>query len=211
MADPLDHVSAWLLAGGEGRRMGGRDKGLVLHQGRPLAEWVARHMSAQAHSVNIIANRHQTEYESILDRATTAGPALRGRVLPDDADLPPQSGPMAGVLTALRHADTPWLWLNPCDTPALPDKLLPALAQVARQQQLDAVVAATSENPSEWRQHWLCCLISKRVCPHTEAAFVKGERKIGQWMQSLRWQAVCFPEAQAFMNINTPETTHGRD
>ena len=37
---PHHTVSAWLLAGGEGRRMQGQDKGLVSWQGRPLAAWV---------------------------------------------------------------------------------------------------------------------------------------------------------------------------
>ncbi|MFY9459111.1 MAG: NTP transferase domain-containing protein, partial [Aquabacterium commune] len=37
---PTHTVSAWLLAGGEGRRMQGQDKGLVNWQGRPLAAWV---------------------------------------------------------------------------------------------------------------------------------------------------------------------------
>ncbi|MCG2582034.1 MAG: NTP transferase domain-containing protein, partial [Marinobacter sp.] len=34
------HIAGLLLAGGEGRRLGGRDKGMVPWNGRPMAAWV---------------------------------------------------------------------------------------------------------------------------------------------------------------------------
>lgn len=210
MVDKALDVTAWVLSGGEGRRMGGADKGLMTYQGQRLADRVLRHMALHVSTVNIIANRHLPDYSRML-AGVHADHTVTGQALVDDPDLPAHSGPMAGIITALRHTTTPWLWVNPCDTLQLPKDLLNCMMRKAIGGDLDVVVAATPENPSEWRHHWLCCLINKRVCPHTEAAFVTGERKIGRLVQSLQWQAVCFPDPQAFMNINTPETHHGRD
>lgn len=211
MVDATRDVSAWILAGGEGRRMGGQDKGLVCHRGRPLVVSVMQVMAPHVERLHIIANRNQDQYRQLATQTLGAHEMSRWQVVSDDADLPSGSGPMAGILTALRHSHTEWLWFSPCDTPSLPNDLIFSMMRKAQEGGTDAVVATTQESPQSLRHHWLCCLINKRVCPDTEAVFVKGERKIGQWIQSLRWRAVCFPDAQAFMNINTPETPHGRD
>jgi molybdopterin-guanine dinucleotide biosynthesis protein A len=83
--------------------------------------------------------------------------------------------------------------------------------EVAQADDAAVVVAMTQESPCEQRHHWVCCLINRRVLPQTEEAFVKGERKIGRWIQSLRWRTVCFDRPEEFMNINTLETRHGGD
>lgn len=220
MAEPhrYENVEAWILAGGEGRRMGGRDKGLVHRGGRPLVAWVLDAVLPQAGAAQIIANRHAQIYTDLLRLASARhgqiGPRpdpTRPGVRPDDPDLPARSGPLAGVLTALRHSRQPWIWLSPCDTPALPAKLLHLMMQKAQATDADVVVPVTGTPPQDARHHWLCALINTRVCPHTEQVFAKGERKIGQWVRSLRWQTVPFADDTGFININTLETPHGRD
>lgn len=203
-------VEAWILAGGEGRRMGGLDKGLVKHQGQPLVKSVLDRVGPACPRVSIIANRHLSDYAALLGAAASEH-GLRTQARPDAPDLPAGSGPMAGVLTALRHSEAPWVWLSPCDTPRLPSDLLQRLMATAQQDDADVVVAMTQESPCEQRHHWLCCLINRRVLPQTEESFMKGERKIGRWIQSLRWRTVSFERPEDFMNINTLEARHGRD
>jgi molybdopterin-guanine dinucleotide biosynthesis protein A len=53
--------------------------------------------------------------------------------------------------------------------------------------------------------------VHKRVTPELAAAFVKGDRKVGQWIRSQRWVAVSFAPASDFENMNTLETLDGRD
>nr|WP_269089920.1 NTP transferase domain-containing protein [Aquabacterium fontiphilum] len=202
------------MAGGEGRRMGGRDKGLVHFQSRPLVSWVLDAMLPQAGSAQIVANRHIDAYSDELRSAC----ARHGRPAPapshvraDDPDLPARSGPLAGVLTALRHSASPWVWVNPCDTPALPAGLLHLMMQKALATDADVVLPVTGSPPQDARHHWLCALINTRVCPHTERVFANGERKIGQWVRSLRWETVALADDAGFININTLETPHGRD
>ena len=59
-ADP--QFAAAILAGGEGRRVGGRDKGLLILHGKPLIERVADALRAQVGAILICANRHAGEY-----------------------------------------------------------------------------------------------------------------------------------------------------
>ncbi|HET6788866.1 MAG TPA: NTP transferase domain-containing protein, partial [Aquabacterium sp.] len=50
-------IDAWLLSGGEGRRMGGLDKGLLLRDGQALAWQVAQALTPQVRQLRINANR----------------------------------------------------------------------------------------------------------------------------------------------------------
>lgn len=202
-------VSIWILAGGEGRRMNGQDKGLLRHRGQALVEWMLRAAEAWQMPVGIVANRHADDYRTHLDRHID--PTRQLGVHPDDADLPPRSGPMAGLLTAARHSTTPWLLILPCDTPMLPHELLPRLRAEAERAQAGVAVPITQPSAQESRPHWVCALVRKGETPMIERAFVNGERKIGRWIQSRAWVGVCFARDAEFENINTLETLHDRD
>lgn len=217
-----DAVTAWLLAGGEGSRMGGQDKGLVPWRGRPLAAWVLDSVAASnVHAIGITANRHIPAYQNVLSIRTTITQggvrlAAPGGVVPDDADLPPRSGPMAGIVTALRHSSTPWVLVLPCDTPRLPPDLLPRLLAAARQAQADIAVpvthAAHPQTGSDGtRHHWVCALMRRRLLDDAQDAFVNGERRMGRWTQSQAWVSVCFSPETDFLNMNTLETLNGSD
>jgi molybdopterin-guanine dinucleotide biosynthesis protein A len=56
-------VTGLLLAGGQARRMGGNDKGLLPLNGRPLAAWGLERLAPQVDEVLISANRNQAQYE----------------------------------------------------------------------------------------------------------------------------------------------------
>ena len=59
-----ERVAAVILAGGQGRRMGGADKGLVEYRGRPLIEWVLEVLTPQVDELVISANRNLDTYAS---------------------------------------------------------------------------------------------------------------------------------------------------
>lgn len=196
--------------------MQGQDKGLMPYQGRPLADWVLQSLAAQADVLCVSANRNLTAYEALLRRHVEGSsdrhprPAPAPAVRADDADLPPASGPLAGILTALRHCPTEWLLVAPCDVPHLPLDLAGQLMAEALRSHADIVVPSTRADDGGQHFHWVCALIHKGVCPHTEALFVTGERKIGNWVRAFNWSSVSFCDDAAFTNMNTPETLHGR-
>lgn len=204
-------VTGCLLAGGEGRRMGGRDKGLVPYQGRPLAAWVLDRLVAQTATQFAIANRNLPDYARLLQQAqatTTEGVPV---VLPDAPDLPLASGPLAGIITALRHTPTPWLMVTPCDTPRLPPDLVTRLLAEGVRCGADAVVPATVSTEGEQRLHWACVLLRKGVSAKLEGLFAQDERKLRVCIQALNWTSVSFADATGFDNINSLETLNGRD
>lgn len=188
--------------------MGGQDKGLVNHQGRPLAAWVLSSLARQTEALCVSANRNLQAYQAMLAAQHAADTAS---VWPDDPDLPPHSGPLAGIVTLLRHAPGHRLMIVPCDMPQLPHDLVARLLAQAVQDDADVVIPQTHAPGEPPRYHWVCALVHKRVSPQTLEAFVKGERKAGNWVRSLRWSSVCFADTDAFANMNTLETLHGRD
>lgn len=202
--------------------MGGADKGLQPWRGRPLAGWVVQALLTQTRdigSVGISANRNLPHYEHLLQgalqaRAHPLGIIASTGVHPDDPDLPLRSGPLAGILTGLRRSPSDWLQLVACDTPCLPGNLVARLLAAATQAGADIAVPCTQDlGPDglpEDRLHWTCALVHKRVTPDLSAAFVKGDRKVGQWIRSQRWVAVSFAPASDFENMNTLETLDGR-
>lgn len=209
-------VTGWLLAGGEGRRIQGQDKGLIDYQGQPLATWVLERLAPQCATLCIGANRNLARYQQLLEQRLTPvlkteHPTAPHNVWPDDADLPIRSGPLAGIITALRHAQTDWVLVAPCDTPHLPLDLVGRLMSQAMQTNADIVIPCTQNGTGEARHHWVCGLIRKRVCPDTVQQFVNGERKVGNWVRTQRWSSVSFNDASAFANMNTLETLRDRD
>ena len=64
MGISLQDLTAVILAGGRGRRMGGSDKGLVELEGRPLIAHILNVIAPQVGTVLINANRNAKQYEA---------------------------------------------------------------------------------------------------------------------------------------------------
>jgi molybdopterin-guanine dinucleotide biosynthesis protein A len=187
-----EDITGVILAGGEGRRLGGADKGLQELRGRPMVQWVLDRLAPQVGTVLISANRNLPRY---------AG--FGCRVLPDR--IPDFAGPLAGLHAALAQAATPLVASVPCDSPFLPPDLIRRLhaALIAGQAELAVARAAG-------RTHRAFCLARREVLPGLDAFLAAGERKVGLWHASLNIVEVDFDdEAAAFTNINTPEQLAG--
>jgi molybdopterin-guanine dinucleotide biosynthesis protein A len=202
-------VAICLLAGGEGRRMGGQDKGLLHWQGQPLALHVLKRLAPQGGSLMVSANRHGDAYAALAEQARGPGHTPTP-VFADDADLPPRSGPMAGMLSALRRLDGDWLQVVPCDSPRLPADLVARLLEAAKRANADIAVPQTEDSPDAPRPHWVCALIHRNTLPSLASAFTGGERKVSRWVCAQRWTSVFFEDRDAFTNINHMETPHAR-
>lgn len=112
---------AAILAGGQGRRMGGQDKALVLLGGQPLALRLAGCLAPQAAALAISANGD-------AGRLAFLG-------LPVLQDAPPSRGPLSGLLAALDWAEGAGaadLVTAAVDTPFLPPDLVARLQAAAR-------------------------------------------------------------------------------
>ena len=182
-------ITGVILAGGQGRRMGGVDKGLQNHQGMPLALHALLRLQAQVGSVIINANRNLAAYES-----------MGVPVWPDPmADYP---GPLAGWLAGLEHCATPYMLTVPFDTPGFPLDLAPRLATALAQADAEIAMAATFEDGRQQVQP-VFCLLGAGLLESLVAYLNKGERKIDRWTALHRCVTVPFEDAAAFANANT--------
>ncbi|WP_035373592.1 molybdopterin molybdotransferase MoeA [Pseudoduganella violaceinigra] len=189
-------ISALILAGGRGTRMGRVDKGLQPFRGSTLAAHILQRLAPQVASVTINANRNLGAYG-----------ALGVAVLQDE--LAGYEGPLAGLQTGLRHCPTELLLTAPCDSPFLPADLAQRLYDALHAQGADLAVASTLEadesGATRTQLHPVFCLVRKSALPALDAYLRTGSRRMDGWYPSIKVAEVLFHDAAAFRNINTLE------
>lgn len=180
-------ISALVLAGGQGRRMGGADKGLLMLRGRPLIAWVLEAVAPQADEVLISANRNLDAYREY------GYPVLQD-------DCAESLGPLAGLARALASAAHPLVLCVPCDTPFLPGDLAARLHDALDQQQAQIAIAATEDHV-----HRAVCLCRRDLLCGLADFLAGGGRRMGAWQEGLKSVEVHFNAAHDFRNFNTPQ------
>lgn len=178
-------ITGLVLAGGQGQRMGGLDKGLQAWRGEPLALHALRRLRAQVSCCAISANRHLPVY---------AGFGVP--VWPDT--LPDFPGPLAGWLSGMTHAGTPWLLSVPCDVPAFPADLAGRLRAAVVEAGADLAYVRTAQ-----RAHPVFCLLRCTLAPALQVFLEAGQRKVLAWLQAQRHAVATFDDEAAFANFNT--------
>ena len=182
----MNGVTGVVLAGGQGRRMGGVDKGLQLLHGKPMVAAVIARLAPQVDEILINANQN-------LDAYARFG----HRVVPDAVGG--FAGPLAGLHAGLSQASQPLVLTVPCDSPFLPPDLFSRLEKAMGGK--DLAVAKTGDQP-----HPVFSLVRVSVLDHLSKFLGTGGRKIDAWYATLEVVEVPFDdEADAFRNINTRE------
>lgn len=187
-------ITGVILAGGQGRRMGGVDKGLQELRGRPMAAWVTERLAPQVDELLINANRNAERYAE-----------FGYRVVADR--IPDFAGPLAGLHAALSAAAHTWVATVPCDSPFLPTDLIRRLTEAQQEGNADVAVARTFQ-----QTHPVFCLCRRDLLPHLTAYLQSGERKFERWYATLKAVEVPFDDvAIAFENINTLDELQHHD
>lgn len=200
-------ITGLVLAGGQGTRMGGVDKGLQVFRGQPLALRALERLRPQVGALMISANRHLANYAAF---GVPVWPDARV----DDIGYP---GPLAGFLSGLAHCRTPWLLTVPCDTPHFPLDLAKRLGRAALAQGADIAVAcapdasSTAASPSAFagplRPQPVFCLLRTDLHDSLRDYLAAGGRKVGAWTAQHRAVRVPFDlpgdAPGAFANANT--------
>ena len=175
-----------VLAGGRATRMGGKDKGLQLLNGKPLWQHVADTLAGQVTAKAISANRH-------IDTYRQSGYA----VYQDSLENYP--GPLAGMLSVMQQSQGEWFIFCPCDTPFIPSCLVERLF----------LLRGTA--PVVWvhdgeRDHPAIALMHRSLAPALQAYLAAGERRVMVFMRESGGHSVDFSDVKsAFVNVNTSE------
>jgi molybdopterin-guanine dinucleotide biosynthesis protein A len=191
-------VTGVILAGGQSRRMGGGDKGLLDLCGRPMLAHVIERLGPQVGRMVINAN---------------GDPARFSRLgLPVVADtVTGFAGPLAGVLAGMRWsaANAPaagWIVTAAGDAPMLPGDLVSRLAGAAAGG-ANAIALARSGG----ELHPVIGLWPVALAADLEDQLRSGVRKVLDWTDRHGTVAADFPmlnvggvEIDPFFNANTP-------
>lgn len=184
-----EQITAAILAGGRGLRMGGLDKGLLIHRGRPLVTHLAGILRPQARELLLSANRSHDRY-----RALGFSPLADRR-----ADY---AGPLAGIETALAVCSTPYLLVCPCDTPYIPGDLGQRLWEGLHHRGAQACHATTADRP-----HYLHLLLHRETAAAAVGDYLnEGGRAVRHWLARLTTARVMFDEAE-LINLNDPHAS----
>ncbi len=179
-------ITGVILAGGRARRMGGKDKGLLLLNGMPLWQHVANTLASQVSRLVINANRNIALYQQ------SGLPVISDSL----EDYP---GPLAGMLAVMESVDSEWYMFCPCDTPAIPANVVARLQAGCG----DALVVWVHDGE---RDHPGVALVNRRLLADLRHYLAQGERRVMAFFRLMGGHSVLFPgETNRFINVNTPE------
>lgn len=180
------NITAVILAGGQGSRFTGVDKGLIELNKIPLIKHIVNRVQPQIEKIIISANRNIEAYERFSFSVY-------------EDDITDFAGPLAGILKALQHSQTEWLLSVPADSPFLPDDLVQRLMNNIQDNKIAMPHDGKYLQPT-------FALIHKSMAPSLKAFLAKGGRKTRVWMQQQPHIIVDFSDqANAFFNINTED------
>jgi len=180
-------ITAVILAGGQGRRMGGQDKGLIEFDGKPLVAILVEQLSQQGIKILINANRNQERYQQFGYPVITD-------------ELEDYQGPLAGFASAMAAVDSQFILTLPCDGPLLSDDYVARFIDSYRAREAPVQVAFDGE-----RLQPVHAMIKVDLLPSLNQFLDSGDRKIDRWYAQHDYARVDFSDcASMFRNINTP-------
>jgi molybdopterin-guanine dinucleotide biosynthesis protein A len=210
-------ITGLVLAGGQGSRMGGVDKGLQLLGDLPLALHALQRLRPQVGAVMVNANRNLLEYEF-----------FGAPVWPDaSADF---AGPLAGFLAGLTHCETPFMLTVPCDVPGFPLDLAERLGKALVREHADIAMAASYEGDAASlegdaaslerdassregdgvvHRQPVFCLMRVELRDDLARFLAEGGRKVGAWIERHTAMVVPFENVGGFVNVNTLDDLAG--
>ena len=183
-------ITAVILAGGKGSRLGGQDKGLVLYQNKPFIEHILECIETQVATVLINANRNADLY------STYGYPVIKDTMLD-------YQGPLAGFSAAMRVAKTKYIITLPCDGPLISTDLVARLQHCLQANPTKITVADDGQ-----RLQPTYALIPIKYLNNLNQFLSKGGRGIHKWYAQNKNDVIrCdFSDIPTmFTNINTEE------
>ena len=188
-------VPCVILAGGKGRRMGGREKALVNLLDRPLISYTIEKISGKVAPIALNVNTNLKEFKKF------------GYKMLEDP-IKGYLGPLVGILASLNWAknlNQKWVLTLPCDTPFLPKNLIESLINAKNENpDIDLVVAK-----SRGFKHPVIALWKTSNNIKLKNAIEDGIRKIDNFTSQLKIKYVNFDNLNQskfdpFTNLNSP-------
>jgi molybdopterin-guanine dinucleotide biosynthesis protein A len=185
--------TAAILAGGQARRLGGRDKSALRVGAASILE----------HQLSVI--RDLTPHVLIVGREEPPPDYPSVRAVPD---LLPGTGALGGLYTALLEAGTDQVVVLACDMPFLTREFVALLASIG-ETHVDADVVLPCD---EHGRHPLCASYRARVASRLKRHIDAGELRVRDAVDGLHVRevgpdqlAAYNQEGRLLLNVNTPD------
>jgi len=189
LTEPLQPITAFILAGGQSRRMG-TDKAFLSYRNEPLIHYPIRICQSFTSDVRIIG-----------DPARYACFGLP--VIPDSGE---SLGPLSGIHTALQHSPTHFSFVTACDMPFMSPEFFRLMLR--KLPGPDAVVMRFNDGAVEP----LCGIYSSTCLAATEQNLAIGKLKITDLLSQVAVDYIGEEELHEhglsrtiFTNVNTPD------
>jgi len=163
MPTNTQNITAVILAGGQGSRLGGLDKGLIKLNKIPLIQHLINRIQPQVSEIIISANRNLETYANL------------GFSVYEDG-ISDFAGPLAGILKALQQNKSEWLLTVPADSPFIPKNLAQHLSENIENNKVVIAHDGKQLQPT-------FALIHKSMESSLNKFLQQGERKARVWMQ----------------------------
>lgn len=196
----FEPITAAVLCGGTGRRMGGANKGQLVVGGRSILNRLVDTL------------RPLTPHLMLIDR-DAAGSSPSGVL--HVHDLVEESGALGGIYTALAAATTLRVIVVACDMPFVTTPFLTWMAGYA--EDADVVIPIDRQG-----RHPLCGVFHQRITPALKARLDAGLLRVDDALEGLDVRKITPEETARFddhgqllLNVNTPaeyiQATSGYD
>ncbi len=178
-----ESATAIVLAGGKSRRMG-RDKSLLLIDGKPMIEHILNQLRNNFKHLVISANDAE-KYEFLN--------------IPVVSDQMKGKGPLMGILSSLEKSRTDFNFVTTCDVPGINLPIVRGMLKKA--EDYDAVIPMTGDGFYEP----LFAVYRKSVIGHCHELIAAGETKISKLFDRVKTKYLPLDQAHWYRNINTQE------
>jgi molybdopterin-guanine dinucleotide biosynthesis protein A len=186
--EPLSNITGLILAGGAGRRVDNRDKGLILLQSKPLIAHVCDRLKPQVGSLIISCNRNIARYKNFA--VQTVGDQRQE-----------YQGPLAGLEAAAPYIKSGFLIVVGCDTPNLPYDLVGRLIQPLLTLAKDGPDISYVHDGE--REQYLCAALRRESLFSLTPYLDGGGRAVRGWYETQNTTSVDFSDQRSsFKNYN---------
>jgi len=181
-------IGGLILAGGQGQRVHGQNKGLLTLREKPLAQHLADRFRKDLAYLAISANRQIEVYRQFNVPVFTDEPAWQGM------------GPLAGVISSCRHFpdNLDAILVMPCDTPFLPSDLISRLSNALFSETQNQIAYAATRQSIHPSVFLFKPAINQNLAEHIDA----GQRSLKSWLFIHKVIEVLFDDEDNFTNIN---------
>jgi len=186
MKNEKENLTGFILAGGKSSRMG-QDKGLLLLSGKAMICHAIETLIPFVNEVIVVSNNPEYKkigYETI-------------------SDLIKDTGPVAGIYTALQHSTTQKNFIMSCDVPFVSPEIVDNLIKHSGNNLITVAGSAHGVQP-------LCGVYSKECISSFYECLKNGMVKLKDVIKLVSYQmidmSICeVQHSHLFKNINTKE------